>query len=59
MQIGEGLWDIADVFDSVVGEYESGEFVEEGEVIKFSDLVVAQVNAFKEVESSAHVLNEG
>ena len=45
--------------DSVVSEDESGEFVEEGEVIKFADLIVTEINALKEVESGTHVFNLG
>lgn len=46
------------MLDSVVGEDEGGEFVEEGEVIEFPDFVVAEVDALKEVESGAHVFDE-
>lgn len=45
------------MFDSVVGEDESGKFVKEGEIVKFSDFVVAEIDAFEEIKSGSHVLD--
>jgi hypothetical protein len=47
------------LLDSVVGEDECGEFVEEREIVEFSDLIIAEVNAFEEIESGTHVLDLG
>jgi ribosomal protein L1 len=46
------------LLDTVVGEDESGEFIKKGEVVEFSDFVVAEIDALKEVESGAHVFDE-
>ncbi len=46
------------MLDSIVGEDESGEFVQKGEVVKFSDFIVTEIDALKEVEGGAHVFNE-
>lgn len=57
-EIGEGVGEVRELFDAVVGEDEGGEFIEEGEVIKFSDFVVAEIDAFEEVEGGSHVFDE-
>jgi hypothetical protein len=46
------------LLDSIVGEDESGEFVQKGEVVKFSDFVVAEIDTLKEVEGCSHVFDE-
>jgi hypothetical protein len=46
------------LLDSIVGEDESGEFIQKGEVVEFSDFVVAEINTLKEVEGCSHVFDE-
>lgn len=45
------------MFDSVIGKNQSGEFVKKGEVVKFADLIVTEINALKEIESGTHVFD--
>jgi hypothetical protein len=46
------------LLDSIVGEDESGEFIQKGEVVEFSDFVVAEIDTLKEVEGGAHIFDE-
>ena len=46
------------MLDSIVGEDESGEFIQKGEVVEFSDFVVAEIDTLKEVEGGAHIFDE-
>ena len=46
------------MLDSIVGEDESGEFIKKREVVEFSDFIVAEIDALKEVEGGAHVFDE-
>lgn len=57
MQVGQGVRNVSDLFYAVIGEDECGELVEKGEVIEFADLVVTEVDTFKEIECSAHVFD--
>ena len=45
------------MLDSVVGEDERCEFVKEREIVEFPDLIIAEINTFKEIEGGAHVFN--
>ncbi len=56
-KVGKGVRDICDLFDSVIGKNQSGEFVKKGEVVKFADLIVTEINALKEIESGTHVFD--
>jgi hypothetical protein len=46
------------LLDSIVGEDESGEFIQKGEVVEFSDFVVTEIDALKEVEGCSHIFDE-
>ena len=45
------------MLDSVVGEDEGREFVEEREIVEFPDLIIAEIDTFEEIESGTHVFN--
>ncbi len=57
MKIWNRLRNIADLFNSIIGKDESIEFVKEREIVKLSDLVIAKVDALKEIQCSTHVFN--
>ena len=59
MEIGNRLRNITDLFDSIVGENESAKFVQKREIIKFSNLIIAEIDTFKEIQCSTHVFNKG
>ena len=47
------------MLDTIVGQYYCGEFVQEREVVQFTDLIVAQIDALEKVKGCPHVLYLG
>lgn len=51
LDVGESVAEVVEGLDSIVGEDEGAETVEEGEVGELADFVIAEVDALKEVLS--------
>jgi len=49
LDIRQRVRNLTDLLNPVIGEYQGGELVQEGEVVQLTNLVIAQVDALEEV----------